>query len=326
MFVIDNQSRDSATRPQAARRSIEVRFLAGTRQGFFLDELPAILRHPVVLLYFAGSIVACFAVSVLLDRPSFESYVLLFPILAVAYVTGMLSFVAWVQFKARINRGTGATRIFLTPPLIVCIVIVQAVVLLGWKLVLDVPAAPLETTALAVVLIYVLDELMLHFIVSPRTGTIIDDVRTLDGTLPPRRPEVATLIGAGRPVLVSGALTLPVDTVLRLQAQGNYVLIWTDTANFTVPGPFAHLTAQLPDGLGCLVHRSEWVATRAVTCLERKGRAIELRLSNGNLVRVASTRAGVVRDWLAQFDAKLSRRRSASSGGGEAKRHSRPAP
>ena len=34
----------------------------------------------------------------------------------------------------------------------------------------------------------------------------------------------------------------------------------------------------------------------------------------------------VVRDWLAQFDAKLSRRRSASSGGGEAKRHSRPAP
>lgn len=311
----------SATPRPVARRPVEVRFLAGTRQQFFLDELPAILRHPAVLLYFAGSILACFGVSVLLDRPTAVPYILLFPVLAFANVTGMLSFALWVNVKSWVLRGDEPIRIFLTLPLIVCILIVQSVTLLSWNLVLEVPTAPLKTSLLVVTLIYVLDELLLHFIVRPRTAQIVADVRSFTGAAP-RHAEAEAPPPQGA-MLQAGNLRLPAASVLHMQAQGNYVVIHSDSGTHQVPGPFSALVAQLPDGLGALVHRSEWVASRAVTSARRERRSTLLGLSTGQTVRVAATRTGPMRDWLASLT-DPPRRRPYSTGGGEAKRQSRP--
>lgn len=306
------------------RRAVQVRFLAGTRQDFFLDELPAILRHPVVLLYFAGSISICFTVSVLLGKAGMPSYALLVPVLAVATVIGLIAFGGWIILATLFRRGHDPVRIYLSAPLALCIVTVQTLTLGLWNLKLGLPTAALPVTLVALLLTYLLDEALMNLIVAPNAKRVIEDVRSF-GQPAPRRPPAAPHPPEG-PRLVAGNQQHPVTAVLHLQAQGNYVQIRTDCGTFQVPGPFAALVAQLPEGLGCRVHRSEWVATRAVVSARRDGRVTELLLTTGATVRVASTRAGDVRDWLARFTARPARRRAQPAGGGETKRHSRPAP
>lgn len=303
-----------------------MRFLLGGHEDFYLDELGAILRHPYLMTYYIASMSISFILSLLLDEPTANgpSFALLIPILVLATVTGVLSFMAWVYLAAFFRPQADPVPLLLSFPLALSIVTVQATTSTLWNVILDVPSPSVLVTALSLLLVYVFDETFIATVLRNKTGRIVDDVRSFRGTLPARRP--ATPGPATQPVVATGSTTCPVDTILQVQAQGNHVQIWTDTDTALVPGPFSALLARLPDGLGCLVHRSEWVATRAVLRAERHGRATELFLSNGNTVRVASTRAGIVRDWLAQFEAKPSRRRSASSGGGDTKRQSRPAP
>ncbi len=279
------------------------------------------------MTYYLASMSISFILSVLVDEPSANgpSFALLIPILVLATVTGVLSFMAWVYLASFLRPQADPVRVLVSFPLALSIVTVQATTSTLWNVILDVPSPSVFGTALSLLLVYVFDEYFIATILRNKTGRIIDDVRSFRGTLPARRPAAPGSTTGAPPFVATGNVTFPVDTILQLQAQGNHVQIWTDTDTTLVPGPFSALLARLPDGLGCLVHRSEWVATRAVLRVERNGRGTELFLSNGNTVRVASTRAGTVRDWLAQFEAKPSRRRPSSSGGGDTKRQSRPA-
>lgn len=92
------------------------------------------------------------------------------------------------------------------------------------------------------------------------------------------------------------------DAVLHLEAQGNYVAIITETARYEVPGPFASLVAQMPQGLGQRVHRSHWVARKAVVSYHRKAREMTLALRYGGTAAVALSRQADVIDWLTQTE------------------------
>ena len=60
------------------------------------------------------------------------------------------------------------------------------------------------------------------------------------------------------------------------------------------------LVDSLPAGIGIMVHRADWVARSAVVGTTRIGRSRALRLRNGDVVRVASSRDAVVAEWLRQ--------------------------
>lgn len=281
------------------------------------------------MTYYIASMSISFILSVLLDEPAADgpSFALLIPILVLATVTGVLSFMAWVYLAVFLRPQVEPVPVLISFPLALSIVAVQATLSTLWNVILDVPSPSVVVTALSLLVVYVFDETFIATVLRNKTGRIVDDVRSFRGTLPARRRAAPASANGSAAVVATGTATFPADTILQLQAQGNHVQIWTDTDSALVPGPFSALLARMPDGLGCLVHRSEWVATRAVLRAERHGRATELFLSNGNTVRVASTRAGIVRDWLAQFEAKPSRRRTpSSSGGGDTKRQSPPAP
>lgn len=97
----------------------------------------------------------------------------------------------------------------------------------------------------------------------------------------------------------AGGRDIPPETVLHLEAQGNYVVLITDSHQYEVPGPFSALLDQLPPGLGLRVHRSHWVARRAVLAHRRKGRELVLDLAYGGVAKVALPRHAEVIGWLA---------------------------
>lgn len=100
-------------------------------------------------------------------------------------------------------------------------------------------------------------------------------------------------------VLRAGGKTVDLGALLHIAAQGNYVTIVTDDAQYEVPGPFSALLEQIPQQLGLRVHRSHWVARRAVVAHRRSGREMLLDLTYGGEATVALPRQGAVLDWLA---------------------------
>ena len=309
--------------PWPARRAIRLRFLLGGHQDFFLHEVWPMLRHPYLLTYYVSSMALTFLVSVVFDGPDLgvTRFALLLPILVLATFIGMVTFAGWIYLVAALRRSDELLDLLISYPLALSIIAVQVTTSILWNVLLDVPAAAPAITALSLFLVYAFDETFLSLFLRERTARIVEDVRSFHGMPPARRTSPPAALQ-----LVAGAVSFPVTTVLQIQAQGNYVRVWTDSGTHLVPGPFATLLGQLPQTLGCLVHRSEWVATRAVVSSQRQGRTTELGLSNGNTVRVASTRAGNVRDWLAQLARQPAPRHTQSSGGGDTKRQSRPAP
>ena len=98
--------------------------------------------------------------------------------------------------------------------------------------------------------------------------------------------------------------------VLRLEADGNYVTVVTERGRMSVPGPFAAVVARMPVGAGRQVHRSHWVARRAVTGDRRVGRDVRLQTVDGESVPVSAAQVAAVRAWLSQ--------------GGEERGHGKP--
>ncbi|MBC2837135.1 LytTR family transcriptional regulator DNA-binding domain-containing protein [Paragemmobacter straminiformis] len=315
------------SRPATGRR-LCLAFLGGWQREIGTQEITLVLRHPYVMGFYlvvAGlDLLIGFA---RLPHGSVEATTnLRIPITFLGVSAGLAAAILTLHLAARFGprKGAkrGAVRVHLSLPLLICILVAQGTEALLLRHLLGIPY-PSAGFALAIVLAFqLLGEGYFHFGLRPLADRILRDIRTepLDAgdSLPAPAAPAATL--------VSGPVSVPADTVLRLSAQGNYVQLFTGSGTRLLPGPLSSLVEQLPQGMGCLVHRSEWVATRMVASASRQGRSITLSLRDGETVRVASSRTDEVRDWLAQFPAPPRRRRDQSTGGGDTKRQSRPAP
>lgn len=144
--------------------------------------------------------------------------------------------------------------------------------------------------AVLTVFYFVVIEIALQLVIWLLLPRILQEIRKDPAVAEPATPSQARLRAGGHDI--------PVQTVLHLEAQGNYVGIVTDTHSYDVPGPFSALLVQLPDGLGLRVHRSHWVARRAVLAHRRKGRELVLDLTSGGEAKVALPRQAEVIDWL----------------------------
>lgn len=100
---------------------------------------------------------------------------------------------------------------------------------------------------------------------------------------------------AAMPAADSGA-------VLYLKMEDHYVRVRTEHGARLEMGPLARVTAGLSGVEGLQVHRSWWVARRAIEGVERDGRNLRLRLVDGETAPVS--RASVARlraaGWLAE--------------------------
>lgn len=87
--------------------------------------------------------------------------------------------------------------------------------------------------------------------------------------------------------------------ITALEAEEHYVVIHSqDGARQMLRGRIADAVAAMPEGYGLRVHRSHWVAGRAILKSEQVQGQMMLCLSDGRNVPVARSRQSEVREWL----------------------------
>lgn len=153
-----------------------------------------------------------------------------------------------------------------------------------------VPRISPKIFAILTVFYFVVIEIALQLVIWLILPRILQELR--DDPQPADAP-----LAAGA-MLHAGGDRLAPETVLHLEARGNYVAIVTETRQYEVPGPFSALLDRMPDAIGLRVHRSHWVARRAVIAHRRKGRELVLDLTYGGVAKVALPRQAEVIDWL----------------------------
>jgi hypothetical protein len=221
---------------------------------------------------------------------------------------GLVPVLGFLIADRRARRGTDvvlpASRLFLAA---------AALGFAGYNL-LAVPLGITEQPSLAHAVVdiafnYVLAEILggvaVHFIVPAALAELRGPGEAAAAEPPPAEPPAtAEDVAAVTPlplrapvVRVANRVFAPEDIVL-LQADGPHVVLTLRRGQQTLPGPFSAVVAQMPAGLGQQVSRSEWVATVAVEAVCRDGRDVVLRLSDGQEIRIASTRQAKLQGWL----------------------------
>jgi len=89
--------------------------------------------------------------------------------------------------------------------------------------------------------------------------------------------------------------------ILYLRMEDHYVRIRTEHGSRLEMGPLGRVTAGLAGAEGLQTHRSWWVARRAIIGVERDGRNLRLRLSDGETAPVSRASVAKLRaaGWLA---------------------------
>lgn len=99
-----------------------------------------------------------------------------------------------------------------------------------------------------------------------------------------------------------GGSLVQARNILRIEAADHYVTVhFQDGGTRMVRqniGPIAQL---LPESLGCMIHRSHWVAGNAVSRMRTSAQVTELILNDGTRLPVARGRKVEVRNWLAEM-------------------------
>ena len=116
------------------------------------------------------------------------------------------------------------------------------------------------------------------------------------------RPGTETTLGNPQPEpqFLSDNTNLTAAKVLALQAEEHYVRIYYPEGSELVHYRFRDAVDEMPDELGLRVHRSWWVADRAVQSAQRGSRRWQLTLENGVDVPVSDSFAAAARErgWL----------------------------
>jgi hypothetical protein len=119
---------------------------------------------------------------------------------------------------------------------------------------------------------------------------------------PPMPPALALPPSAGVPAALAALLSrLPADLgpdIVALEAEDHYVRVHTPKGSTLVLMRLSDAVDLMDAALGMRVHRSWWVALRAIDGVERNGQRLVLRLSNGAQVPVGRMHAAAVRSAL----------------------------
>lgn len=281
---------------RATAEGLCLHLLSGERIRLRRFEGSRILASPVILGYWC-----VMGIGLTMADPSGQAGTTPLDIRVPQYAVGMG--VAWLCFFLTFTLGDiflggrGRTVHFYDWPLVVATSLIglSASELTVWLLT-DQIRISAKVFAVLAVFYFVVIEINLQFLNWLLLPGMLTRMRTTPETAespPPTAPQS---------VLHAGGHRIDTDLIQHIEARGNYVAIHTDTGEYEVPGPFSSLIDPLPGTLGLRIHRSHWVARRAVIAHQRKGRELVLTLAYGGSATVAMPRHGEVIDWLARTD------------------------
>lgn len=91
---------------------------------------------------------------------------------------------------------------------------------------------------------------------------------------------------------------ISVNEILVVKAQAHYVEITTETGGILARSGFADIVSQIPSALGLQIHRSTWVALKAIEGGENKNGQFVIFTKTKEALRVAKSRSKPVSDFL----------------------------
>ncbi len=144
-------------------------------------------------------------------------------------------------------------------------------------------------------------------------GVPLSLIRARSGPVNPSEPAPAAEPAAS-PFLRRVPARLGTD-LLWISAEDHYLRVTTSAGSDLILMRLSDAVAELDPALGAQVHRSHWVARRAVAAVERDGQRTVLRLVTGAEVPVSRTYLAALRaaGWLAPPDQPASTRTSSAS-------------
>lgn len=279
---------------RAGSEGLHVRLINGETIRLRRFEIARVLMHRYLVLAY----LAIAGVLIVID-PSGQQVSTPLRLRSVVYGIGMISTIVGlggICMLAEVLRG-GRGR-----PVVVqgsVVMFATSILALGATQVVALAVVPTHVVQVKVFLIlavfyYVLTEVLIQLAVWLLLERILDEVRARpDGSAHAEGvAEASAQVQAGGRVFETGS-------ILHLEARGNYVAIHSDSGVTEVPGPFSALLDQMPEGIGLRIHRSHWVARRAVVGQRKKGRDLLVDLAHGGSAPVAMPRHREVLDWLA---------------------------
>ena len=269
------------------------------------DDLKRVFRHRYVLLHYLG-FGAPVLLAMLVLSPVAATHLPHLPPVTLGVVAIVLTLSAYVTIVHKLlRRWTGSNVVLLSPGFLLA----APMLLISSHYIGFVMGMQGHWTALRA--LPMLFGLLIYLEVA---GTII-----LKGPIPRAvaqlRAEQKALKATAAPLVILAKSELPNETpdqddgeeelpselrdLLRIQAQGNYVLVVTERGRHMVPGPFSARVAKLPARQGRQVHRSHWVASRAVVDIRCSGRHCVIKTVDGAKIPVAVGQIAEIKKWAA---------------------------
>lgn len=305
-FLYDRLFRPATVGATAAHAPLQVLFVTGRREAMTLRNLRAAVLHPA-----AVGVTLLGLLGLMLFHPYEPIRTLPLDFLTLLWAHVLAGFYLVFFGVAWLCRRLGLP--FVVP---VALAVVAVVVTSTARIFLAL------TTGIAAPLPLVLGHMLFHWAAMVLAEFVIVTfcmdriLRDMAGPLPvpaaggPRgidlspQPRAAAANGAApRPpearVLVLQGVAVPVDEVLHVTAEEHYLRLVTADRSRLLRGRMTDIEAGMPQGLGLRVHRSHWVARKAVSELKRDDSGWVLRLTDGAVLPVARGRQAAVRAWLA---------------------------
>lgn len=247
-----------------------------------------VMRHPVVAILFLFLLSVIWIAN---ETPpnSDVPFLLRVAVYAFSPVFATGTVLAWIGLRYYFRRA-GRDRVNLTLPVIaaVCFIVPSNEVL--QRALIGQPYPPL-LHILYMIIFYGVLALALTAVITTFLAPRLLNAATGDDPAPAGDVRLA-----GR--------TFALADIVMLEAQRNRVALVRLTGRDTLPGPLADRIAELPQGMGRLVHRSVWVSEAAVTGHRRGGRDIVILLAGGHSTIAAASRHAEVLPWLQTLDGK----------------------
>ncbi|WP_143710428.1 LytTR family DNA-binding domain-containing protein [Tabrizicola sp. TH137] len=267
------------------------------------DDLGRVFRHRYVLLQYLVLSLPIL-VTFLMFNPTAALYAPHLPPVVVGLVAMMWFLAGYVALLRLVLTRLGGGRVVpLTPGLVLGAPILLLTAKYAGNLIgMEAQWSPLRLQLLTIVLTFYLElaaTLVLRGAVPRALAQLRAEQRVAQSPAVPPVMRAAEARAAEAPAREADLPDAPeaLRDLLRLEAQGNYVLVVTAGGRHLLPGPLSAMVARLPESQGRRVHRSHWVAARAVVGMRRSARSLVIDTQDGAKVPVAIGQVAQVQAW-----------------------------
>lgn len=269
------------------------------------DDLRRVFRHRYVLLHYLG-----FSIPILLAflvfNPRAAMHLPHLPSITLGIVAAIIAISAYVLFaRWLLQRVTGSNVVLMSPGfLLAAPTLMMTIHFVGIEMGVQGRWTALRSLIMMIGLVIYLEVVGTILLRGPVPRAVARLRAEQKAVRAAFTPSVTLVVAPEKPPMPEpgeDAAPLPAELqdLLRLQAQGNYVLVVSRRGRQLVPGPFSARAAKLPEQLGRRVHRSHWVASQAVAEIRFSGRQCTIKTVDGAKVPVAAGQIAEIRDWAA---------------------------